>query len=74
MGLWSTGRYDLRLSDEEFWSMTPREFYALHRRYRDSIELLDTLVASISHHAHQLHRGRQPAKALKDFFLFQRKK
>ena len=29
------GRYDLRLTDEEFWHMVPRQFSALMRRHRD---------------------------------------
>ena len=29
------GRYDLRLTDEEFWHMVPRQFAALVRRQRE---------------------------------------
>lgn len=30
--LWAYGRYDLRLSEEAFWALTPREFQLLARR------------------------------------------
>ncbi len=33
--LWAVGRYDLRLTNEEFWHMVPRQFAALVRRRRD---------------------------------------
>ena len=33
--LWAVGRYDLRLTDEEFWHMVPRQFDALLRRHRE---------------------------------------
>jgi len=34
--LWAVGRYDLRLTDEEFWHMVPRQFSALLRRKHDA--------------------------------------
>ena len=30
--LWAVGRHDLRLTDEEFWSLVPRQFVALMRQ------------------------------------------
>ena len=33
--LWAVGRHDLRLTEEEFWCMVPRQFAALLRRQRD---------------------------------------
>jgi hypothetical protein len=36
--LWSSARYDLRLSDEEFWSLHPLQFYALQQRFRESVD------------------------------------
>ena len=33
--LWAVGRYDLRLTDEEFWHLVPRQFAALVQRQRD---------------------------------------
>ena len=32
--MWAVGRYDLRLTDEEFWSMVPRQYLALLERNR----------------------------------------
>jgi hypothetical protein len=38
MGLWSSARYDLRLTEAEFWKMTDRQLAALMRRRRVEIE------------------------------------
>lgn len=32
--LWAVGRYDLRLTTEEFWGLVPRQFMALLKRAR----------------------------------------
>src|SRR5258708_21419088 len=32
--LWAVGRVDLRLTDEQFWSLTPRQFLLLIERQR----------------------------------------
>ena len=32
MALWSIGRYDLHLTEKEFWALTPAEFFALTGR------------------------------------------
>ena len=31
--MWAVGRYDLRLSEDEFWHLTPRQFMALKERH-----------------------------------------
>jgi hypothetical protein len=33
--LWAVGRYDLRLSETEFWGLVPRQFIALAERAKD---------------------------------------
>jgi len=43
--LWSAGRYDLRLSEAEFWRITLREFDALMRRHVMAIDREDGRVA-----------------------------
>lgn len=35
MELWSIGRYDLRLSDDEFWGLTLKEFNLLMKRHKE---------------------------------------
>jgi len=35
--LWAVGRYDLRLTDAEFWGMVPRQFAALMDRRKDAM-------------------------------------
>jgi hypothetical protein len=45
------GRYDLRLSEEEFWELTPRKFHVLLKRRELDIqhtELLHGINASVS--------------------------
>ena len=49
MSLWSIGRYDLRLSESEFWALTPRQFDALLKRveyHREHRELLNGVCTS----------------------------
>jgi hypothetical protein len=48
MGLWATARYDLRLSDEEFWALTPRQFDALVRRHRRHVESQELLFGQLT--------------------------
>ena len=38
---WAFGRYDLGLTEEEFWSLTPREFVALKERHEEAQEWED---------------------------------
>jgi hypothetical protein len=35
--LWSIGRYDLHLSEEDFWRLVPRQYFALLDRHREQI-------------------------------------
>ncbi len=46
--LWSFGRYCLRLSTDEFWDLTPREFEALQSRYQDEQDWLNYRAALVS--------------------------
>ncbi len=46
--LWSIGRYELRFSDEEFWALTPAQFYELLKRYHDEEEKQDFRTAIIA--------------------------
>ena len=41
------GRYDLHLTEEEFWGITPREFGALRGRLNDANEWLDYRAALV---------------------------
>ena len=36
LDLWATGRYDFKLGEEEFWSLTLREFNAISIKCRDN--------------------------------------
>ncbi len=48
--LWAVGRYDLHLSEDEFWSLSPRQFHALTERHDARLEREYTLP-SIIHNA-----------------------
>ena len=48
------GRYDLRLTDEEFWHMVPRQFAALMRRDQDHRVRMEFGPAIICHTIHAL--------------------
>ena len=39
--LWAVGRYDLRLTTEEFWGLVPRQFLALLKRVRSERQRLE---------------------------------
>jgi hypothetical protein len=41
LDLWSYGRFNLSLSENEFWHLTLAQFYALRRCYQDNEEWLD---------------------------------
>lgn len=38
MEIWAVGRYDLRLSEQEFWNLTLKQFNALLERHRINFE------------------------------------
>lgn len=46
MVLWSIGRYDLRLSEDEFWQLTLKEFNLLMKRHKEqrSAELYNSAL------------------------------
>lgn len=63
--LWAVGRYDLRLSEEEFWSLTPAMLDALMSRLeaeRDHAEYCAGLVASQVYNVN-LGEGGEPTDA-----------
>ena len=43
--MWATGRYTLRLSEREFWRLTPREFAALLERREENARRADWRAA-----------------------------
>jgi hypothetical protein len=46
--LWSCARYDLHLSDVEFYALTPRQFDALIKRHRYKAESNEFLFAQMT--------------------------
>jgi hypothetical protein len=47
MGLWSVARYDLGQTTEEFYSLTPAQFYALTLRDKEAKERAELLMGII---------------------------
>jgi hypothetical protein len=48
MAYWSCARYNLKLTDKQFYSLTPRQFDALLKRHREQIEHAELLVGIIA--------------------------
>ncbi len=45
--MWSTARYDLGLTDAEFWRLTPRQYAALLKRHHHKVEHDEYMLAEI---------------------------
>jgi hypothetical protein len=45
---WALARYDLRLSDDEFWDMTPRQLDALLNRHQLATASREFLFAQVT--------------------------
>lgn len=43
--MWAFGRFDLRLAEDEFWALTPREFILLANRAKATVEWEDYRAA-----------------------------
>jgi hypothetical protein len=70
MGLWSSARYDLHLSDADFWSLTPRQFSALLHRHKQALDRSNYLVgmlASVTANFSMAHPD--PPLSASDFML-----
>jgi hypothetical protein len=48
LNIWSTARYDLGLTDEQFWRLTPRQYSYLLKRHRQKSEHEELLAAIIA--------------------------
>jgi len=44
LSLWSVGRYDMGLTDEEFYALTPRQFAALYDRLLEQRKHLELII------------------------------
>jgi hypothetical protein len=70
--LWAIGRYDLRLSEAEFWALTPCEFQLLldrnklHVQWQESMAALHPMLYAERHR--DKTKRRQPY-SLQDFTL-----
>ena len=46
--MWSCARYDLHLSDEDFFALTPRQFDALLKRHKHKVESNELLFGQLT--------------------------
>jgi hypothetical protein len=70
MGLWSSARYDLHLSDADFWSLTPRQFSALLRRHKQALDRSNYLVGILASVTANFSMARpDPPLSSEDFML-----
>jgi len=56
--LWAAARYDLGLSPDEFWALTPAQFRALYDRHILALEEADVRAALICTVMANIHRGK----------------
>lgn len=56
--LWAIGRYDLRLSEEEFWDLSWEQLEALIERHSNSVEREDYHAALICAVLANIHRAK----------------
>lgn len=68
--LWSVGRYDLRLTEQDFWGLTLREFDALCKRKRQedrTNEYYAALISCVVANAHRNPKKKTAPYQPKDF-------
>ncbi|MCB9172357.1 MAG: phage tail assembly chaperone [Ardenticatenales bacterium] len=78
LGLWSGARYDLGLSDEEFWSLTLRELMALFDRHAAAEERANVRATAATAEvwallANVYRKTGQPARYAHHLFPFLRR-
>lgn len=64
--MWTEARYDLRLTDEEFYALTPRQLVWLRERHRQEREYQELLIA-INTSTLANHSFNPPKKAYKPY-------
>jgi hypothetical protein len=57
--LWSIGRFDLGLSEKEFWRLTLRKFDVLVKRFSVELERQDTRFAMICAAIYEQNRDKK---------------
>jgi len=72
--VWSIGRFDLRLTDEQFWRLTPKEYAALIERWRQNQDLEFQRMGTIAALIQNAYRGKGKALTPADFNPFTAKK
>ncbi|MDD4986684.1 MAG: hypothetical protein PHQ43_13065 [Dehalococcoidales bacterium] len=65
--VWSIARYDLQLSEAEFWDMSVDEFDALLKRHNLRLEREDARAALICSVMANIFRGKGKPYRVKDF-------
>lgn len=63
------GRVELGLTNEEFWDLTPLEYYHLLKARQNVLRLLDAFQANIALYSAVGPRIKSPKKRLRDYLL-----
>lgn len=71
--LWAIGRYDLHLSDDEFWSLSPVKYFALYERWERELDHADFMLAQICSVMWNSFRSKGKALKATDFMTYRRK-
>jgi hypothetical protein len=72
--LWSIGIYNLKLKDEEFWDITPAQFWALYDLYLADVEHSDYQIGVIAAQIFNVHRGKEKPALPLDYFPHHKKR
>jgi hypothetical protein len=67
--LWAVARYDLRISEEEFWRLTLKHYDALVRRFNEERKERQRYMANILAKLHNVHRGPKDKAVRPEDFL-----
>lgn len=71
--MWAIGRYDLGLGEDDFWSLTPAQFFALRERWRERLFIEDYFTARVAHiltNVHRDHEKRPTPVDIDDVMMF----
>jgi hypothetical protein len=72
--LWSVGRFDLGLTDSEFWDLTPVEFDALTKRHEAYEDMWNRRFALMPYIYASANADPKKTRPKLEDFLFSRKR
>ena len=72
--MWAVGRYDLKLGEEEFWHLTPRQYVALLERHEGAMEWEDYRTGIIAATIANMLQGKKGKNLKPEDFMPTRKR